>query len=232
MTKAQETIRIGCLDMPIAWCEERDDVLFTRYNREKNRIEPFIIPRKGFMKALNEVAERVPDSPGLRLMRVALTEMNNQQLGELIERMSINNAQQFALNDAEKGVVDSWFASVTGDMPEEGPSTIGLHRESTRRGFLRGGARFMLGFATFISGFEALTGIPRGDEPEKIQQQALISAGSAAMLAGSEVGFHHMNREERTAFYAAQTVKFLNSKAREFLLAQHPDIVQEQSRGR
>lgn len=232
MTKAENTVRIGCLDMPKAWCEQTGDVLFTRYNKEKNRVEPLTIPRKEFLSALDGVAERVPDSPGLRIMRAALVEMNNQQLGELIERMSINNAPQFALNDAEKGVADSWFASVTGDMPEEGPSTIGLHRENTRRGFLRGSSRFMLGMATFISGFDALTGIPRGDEPERIYQNAAISAGSATMLVGSEVGFHNMNCEERTAFYAAQTVKFLNGKAREFLLKQYPQMAQEQSRSR
>ncbi len=233
MKNEQETIRIGCLDMPKAWGEERGDVLFSRYNREKNRIEPLIISREEFGRTLDRLAERVPDSPGLRIMRAALTDMNNRQLGELIDRMSINRAPEFSFNDAEKTVVNDWFASVTGnDVPEDGPTATGMYKENSRRSFLRGGARFVLGAATFLSGFDAVTGIPRGDEPERIQKNAIISGGSATVLAGSEIGFHRMNREDRMAFYVTQTVKFLNGKAREFLLDGHPEIAQEQSRGR
>lgn len=227
MAQSQDAIEVvRDINKSREWCEAQAEVLFSRWNKEKSRMEGVPIKREAFTHALNDLPENLRGSIGAMLMRDALGGMNNQEMAQFVDAMSINNASHFQLSGAQKAAVDQWYAAQTKSAPEEGPGS--LQEKSgggiSRRGFLKGAVRYGGGFLGTVFALDAITGIPRGDEPERIQRNAAGAGASGAAVATSEAVNVKLDANEQCRYYATQTVKFLNGQARKYLIGQHPEL--------
>ncbi len=176
------------------------------------------------MQAIDRLPDRLRQSIGATMMKDALGSMDNRALAEFMESMSINNGPHFTLSAHHQDMVNDWMKQQT-EAPDEGPGSVqGKH--VSRRGFMKTATRYGVGFLTAVSALNGITGIPRGDEPEEQRRDALRTAGGAAVIGASEVVYHRMDRAEQRHYYAAQTVKFLNGKARDFLIQENPELAE------
>lgn len=232
MTESSNLIEVvRDISRPAAWCEEKGEILFSRWSKANNRMEPVTFQRNAFGKALDALPDNLRASPGFLLMKDVLDHMNNQELAQFVDSMSISDAPRFQLSEAHKRTVGQWYDARNGAAPEEGVGSVREKYESgiTRRIFIRGTVRYGLGALAAIFAADAVTGIPRGDEPEKLEKTAAGAAASSGAVAIGEMLHTQLDAKEQLHYYATQTVKFLNGKAREYLLDSHPNLASQAS---
>lgn len=213
------------------WCKAQDEILFSRWNKEKRTMQGVPIKREAFAQALDDLPENLRGSIGAMLIRDALGSMNNQEMARFVDSMSINSAQHFQFSDAQKAIVDQWYDAQTKTIPEEGPGSVQEKHEGgmSRRNFMKYTVRGVGGFLGAVCLLDFVSGIPRGDEPERLQKTGAGAVASGGVVATSEVLHAKLDAKEQCRYYAAQTVKFLNGQVRKYLIEQHPELGAQES---